>query len=404
MLLISGFAMLLGGCKSNPSGPAGDSIFLTNGRITVNNNPNGDRIKTYPDKDVPIDTTLGTIASFGKRTAKFKLKLRAEVIPPVSGGVTLQATHIAISGNYAYVSYNVRGATYLGGVDVFNISIKNNPALVSEAIFLNSDVSSVSYSNGKIYLAEATSDTGFAYPAAVEEITLVNNLLSLASRRVGVTSYVATDARASGTKLYVTSGSGGPATGGLAVLDTATLSIVYSDPFLDARALEFYGTSAVVLQGTPARFRTYSSAPAFMTSYNVGGATIPESKSTINIVLDRAFVGAGDAGAKVVNLNSGVVIDSIGRVTVAGLDPSLTVTNSVSVNKDILLLANGEAGVYVAQADIDMEATSTVSPHLVLLGAMQFGTAESANFVASSNDVIFVATGLGGLKILEVQY
>ncbi|MGB2867477.1 MAG: hypothetical protein WBD36_03425, partial [Bacteroidota bacterium] len=363
-----------------------------------------DRIKLYPDKDIPIDTTLGSISSFGKRAAKFKLKLRAEVTPPVSGGTTLQATHISISGNYAYVSYNVRGATYLGGVDVFNISIKNNPVLVSQAIFLNSDVSSVSYSNGKLYLAEATADTGFTYPAVVEEMTLANDLLSLTSRRVGVTSYVATDARVSGTKLYVTSGSGGPATGGLAVLDTATLQVQFSDPFLDARALAFYGTSGIVLQGTPARFRTYSSAPAFMTAYAVGGATIPESKSTIQVVLDRAFVGAGDAGAKVVDLNSGAVIDSIGPVTVTGIPSSLTVTNSVSVNKDILLLANGEAGVYVAQADIDMEATPSVSPHLVVLGAMQFGAAESANFVTSSNDVIFIATGLGGLKILEVQY
>jgi hypothetical protein len=67
-----------------------------------------------------------------------------------------------------------------------------------------------------------------------------------------------------------------------------------------------------------------------------------------------------------------------------------------------VLLANGEAGVYVAQARINLERSATGATRLRLLGSMIFRTAESANFVESSDDLIFVATGLGGLKIVEI--
>lgn len=39
----------------------------------------------------------------------FPLVLVAEVAPPSYNGKTLRATHIALEGNYAYVSYNTEG-------------------------------------------------------------------------------------------------------------------------------------------------------------------------------------------------------------------------------------------------------------------------------------------------------
>lgn len=310
----------------------------------------------------------------------------------------MQATHVVLTGDYAYVTYNVAGSTYLGGVQN-----KNFPTLLSQAIFTNTDVSAVTYDNGKLYLAEATSDTNFLYPAVIEEIVLQSNTISLNTRRKGISSFVATDIKAYGGKLFASSGSGGPAVGELTVLDAATLNEITSYQFLDARAVNVYSNLITIMQATPARLRVYDGTTnAFVKSITVGGANIADSKSTANVVLSRAFVAAGDEGMKVVSLTTDAVVDSIPRAIVAGLDPSLTVTNAVSVNNDLVFLANGEAGVYVAQAAINLETTSAGNTNLVLLGKMQFGAQQSANFVASSGDILFIAGGLGGLKIVEV--
>ncbi|MEX1140394.1 MAG: hypothetical protein WEB33_01860 [Bacteroidota bacterium] len=398
--------LVLFGCKDNPVEGDPSSENISNGRISITNNP-GDlsaRITYYDDRDVNLDTTVAPQPGMlAKSMAPLIMKYRAQVSPPSVNGSTLQATHIILVGSYAFVTYNMVGSSYLGGVDVFDVSNKNKPTLISQALFNQSDVSAVTYADGKLYLAESTSDTAFLYTAVVEEITLSDNKLSLTSRRVGLTSFVATDLSVSGGKLFATSGSGGPATGGLSVIDLATFTVTASDPFLDARSIDLYGTTAYVLQGTPARLRSYNTANnAFLGSIDVGGANIPESKSTVKITLDRAFVASGDEGTKVVNLPSGTLIDSLPRVTVVGLDPGLTVTNAVSIYKDLVFMANGEAGVYVAQAAVDLETVPTTDPNLTIRGKMQFGTAESANFVASNNAVVFVATGLGGLNIVEI--
>lgn len=122
------------------------------------------------------------------------------------------------------------------------------------------------------------------------------------------------------------------------------------------------------MQGIPARLRVYDGTTnAFVKSITVGGANITDSKSTASVVLSRSFVAAGDEGMKVVSLTTDAVVDSIPRAIVAGLDPTLTVTNAVSVNDDLVFLANGEAGVYVAQAAINLETTAAGNTNLVLL-------------------------------------
>ncbi|MEX2117904.1 MAG: hypothetical protein WEB37_13570 [Bacteroidota bacterium] len=399
-------ALVLFGCKDHPVEVDPSLENISNGRISITNNP-GDlagRVVYYDDRNVGLDTTVAPSGGMlAKSLAPLNMKYRAQVYPPSVNGTALQATHIVLVGSYAYVSYNMAGSTYVGGVDVFDVSNKNKPTLISQAIFSQSDVSAVTYSNGKIYLAEATGDTTFTYPAVVEEITLASNKLSLTSRRVGITSFAATDVVVSGGKLFATSGSGGIGVGGLSVIDLTTFTVTASDPFLDARSIDLYGATAVVMQGTPARLRSYNTGTnAFLGSTDVGGANIAESKSTVRIALDRGFVACGDEGTKVVNLNTGALIDSLPSVTVVGLDPSLTVTNAVSFYKDLVFMANGEAGVYIAQAVVNLETVPTTDPNLTLRGVMQFGTAESANFVASFNGLVFVATGLGGLNIVEI--
>ena len=400
--------MILYGCNKN--GPVdANSGDVSDGRINITNDEGTlDGGMDYSDtSNIVIDTTKAPNGKLEKRsriTSSITLKLLATRKPIKYKGSTLQATHVTINGDYAYVSYNTQGDVYLGGVDIIDLSKLSKPKLVSSATFNGTDVSALWYDSGKLYLAEATEDTGFTYPASIEEITLNGNKLTTNTRRVGVSSYVATDIKVSGGKIWVTSGSGGPGTGGLTILDASSFSQITEDLFLDARSVDIEGSTAFVLQGGPATLKTYNtSTNTNIASYPVGGANIPESKSVVEVVLDRAFVAAGDEGVKVFSTSSNLVIDELPAVTVSGLSSDLTVTNAVSISKEYLFAANGEAGVYVAQAQFDMETQSGGDPQLQYIGSLIFGSQESANFVASNGNILFVATGSGGLKIVEIQ-
>ena len=68
-------------------------------------------------------------------------------------------------------------------------------------------------------------------------------------------------------------------------------------------------------------------------------------------------------------------------------------------------MANGQAGVYVASISSKTNAELedvTDGNDIVLLGKFQFGNNQSANHVTFDKHSLFVASGLGGLKILKI--
>jgi hypothetical protein len=153
---------------SDGTGPGDQS----NDRISIVNNTGAllSRVTYYPDSTVPLDATgVGYSMTPTVRAAmsgdpgdptsgNLVLKLEAEVAPPSIGGNTLQATSVAIVGTLAVVSYNMRGAEYLGAIDVFDISKPKNPVLQSQALFQNADMNAVSTDGVHVYAAEATGD------------------------------------------------------------------------------------------------------------------------------------------------------------------------------------------------------------------------------------------------------
>jgi hypothetical protein len=74
------------------------------------------------------------------------------------------------------------------------------------------------------------------------------------------------------------------------------------------------------------------------------------------------------------------------------------------IKLDLLFISNGEAGVYVAQATQPFSATgSEASQQLTMLGRLRFGNLQSVNHVAYRSGHLFIAAGLGGLKIVKVN-
>jgi hypothetical protein len=417
-LPLLGLVALLDLSCSDASGPGNQA----NGRISITNDAGvlASRV-TYLNDSIPIDSVgvgypsapvpFGSAAVSRSAAASqvVSMSLKAQVAPPSIGGQTLQATSVAIVGNLAVVSYNMVGNPYLGGVDVIDITNRNQPVLRSEALFQNTDVSAVTLSGTNVYLAEATGDTGFTAPAVFEVVHLVGNQLVLTgNKRVGLGSYVATSV-ASGTRIYATSGDAGS----LYTLDPVTFNVTNSLPLHDARWVVVGGGQVAVVQGTPGILSVYNeSNMSVVGNWPFAGADIAQSKSQAVLVGGKAFIAAGDSGVRVLNASTGTALGSVPRPNPdsLGLSPAVVVTNSVTIDQDLMFISNGEAGVYLAQGSQAFSATGAGTlPAITMRGKLRFGSLQSVNHVAYSAGgpgnpgVLIVAAGLGGLKILQVN-
>jgi len=347
-----------------------------------------------------------SLVSLAGGAGSLNLKLKAEVAPPTVGGQVLQATSVSMVGNLAVVSYNMIGNPYLGAVDVIDVNPGGQPRLTSRALFQNADINAVSVSGANVYVAEATGDTGFQAPAVFEVMQLVgNNLVLNGNRRKGLTSYAGTGVAASGTRAYATSGN----TGALFVIDPVTLTPLDTILLHDARWVTVAGGKIIVVQGTPGQISVFNETTlAPVGTFTFKGADIAESKSTVEVAGGKAFIAAGDSGVQVLSASTGLVVGSVPRPNPdsLGLSPSVVVTNSASVDADLLFISNGEAGVYVAQGSQAFSATGAETQQTItMLGKLRFANLQSANHVAYSADkkYLIIAAGLGGLKIVQVN-
>jgi len=387
-----------------PGDQANDHISITNDESAIG----WRQIDT--DVDVPVDDTgIGYALVMGSArpaaAPSFSLKLTAEVLPPTLDGKVLQATSIAMSNNKAVVSYNMRGAEYLGGIDVFLVSTEKNVSLKSEALFSNADVNSVTYNDQHVYAAQACGDGAFPYPAVFEVLGLQGvNLVLEGNQRAPLTSYAGTSAVFHGSRVYATSGDNGA----LSAFDSESLDPQDSFDLRDARWVDVGDGKVVVVQGTPGQISVYDEAT--MTLENVfpfHGANVAESKSTVQVIGGKAIIAAGDNGVQVLSLATGSVLGHVPLPdhTELGLSPDVVVTNAVSAEGDLLFISNGEAGVYVAQVQnttFDQDWGET--PHTItVLGKLRFNALQSVNHVAYKDGLLIVASGLGGLKVVRLS-
>ncbi len=405
-------------CYEQVAGPSEE----TDGRVTIVNDSStlAERIE-YTDEEVPIEPPdPQTFASSpggpslmppALAPSSVDLRLIAEVDPPTVNGVELQATSISARTTAAFlVSYNVRGDTFLGGVDYIINWFGRFPRVLSAAYFADSDVSAVGLNGSAIYAATATDDPSFSSSAALDVLGLsFFGLRILGAGRQDLSSFAATSALAVGQVIYVTTGDGGD----LYALDANDLSILAQFPLDDARwvAHDADGGRIVVVQGTPGRIAVFEEGNFsggslnLLGTYPFDGADVPESKSTVEVVGGKAFIAAGSEGVQIMCLDDGSIVGSVPRPDPAslGLDPSVVVTNAVSVEDDLMFISNGEAGVYVAAGDEAFDETScSEAQNVGVMGRLQFGTLESVNHVDYRSGVLVVAAGLGGLKIVAV--
>jgi hypothetical protein len=75
----------------------------------------------------------------------------------------------------------------------------------------------------------------------------------------------------------------------------------------------------------------------------------------------------------------------------------------VTVDRDLMFISNGEAGVYVARATQRFDRSGCVPQNIAVEGKLRFAALQSANHVSFRDDYLFVAAGLGGVKVVRVR-
>jgi hypothetical protein len=337
--------------------------------------------------------------------APIKFELTADVGVPQVGKEPLAATHVAVSGTFAYVAYATPGESYGGAVDVFDVSVPESPVLVSSAQFEDTDVHALAVSGSTLWLATATASPAFAEPAVLEAITLKGGQLTDESRRVGLPSFAALGVVAQGTNVWVVSGNGGPNTGGVSVFDQVSLKPVWFDRVDDARAVGLNGSVVTVVQGTPGRVRLYTTGttPTFLRSFPVGGLSQRDGKAHIANSGNWGVVATGEGGPVFTRIRqngvtTGTTLFTVSKPALPDLDGAYTVTNGVAMSGDVLYSANGGAGVWVATGNWSRTAQNLV-PTVTSVGRLALDGV-SSNLVATANGTLLVATGQG-LKLLR---
>lgn len=317
----------------------------------------------------------------------------ASVNPPEIDGVSLRATHVAIHNNYAYVSYNVEGAVYKGAIDVIDISDPNNPLLAGQALFPNTDINSVIYNNGDLYIAGANPSLNAAStdPALLFKIGLVQNLpMSNNLILMDMPGFSGVDVTVQGNNVYGASGDNG-----VVAKYNQNGNLQNSISVTDLRALGVNNNKLVALSGSSGvhvyNANNFSSSLNFSTLQDV-----PQAKRTITFYNDYLLAAEGMDGVGIYDLNSGNQLNTLALPNISDLppsiDPSEVVTNSVSTLQDHIFVAQGAAGVSLFEVGNDLTDINDIGL-LDLEG--------SANYVKAEGYYLFVANGAGGFKILK---
>ncbi len=351
---------------------------------------------TYTNKIIEIvDNTNKNKPTQAPKKEDALLTLIAEVTPPSYEGTTLQATEVIIKGNKAYVSYNIAGEKMLGAIEVFNITKADNPELISSVILKDTDVNGITVHGSDLYFAGASNELH----AMLAKMKISAGKLTDDITTIDLPGFAGTDVDVSGNFVYATSGDNA----GISILNKSDLSLFSYHVVDDARGVDVDNDGIAVVYGTDAGIITFDIiSGALQNDFPLNGATISESKSTVEVKKGKAILALGDGGTQIVCMSTGEVLDNIDIPVVDGLDTSKTVTNSATAYKTVLAMSNGEAGAYIALADTSFSNNSCEVENLTLLGKLQFGDQQSVNHILFRNNILFVASGTGGLKILKV--
>ena len=366
------------------------SAKLLNSRMNLSSR----ELPVLSKKDQNYNLTAGS----EKVETSFKLTLVGELDSPILDGVKLQATDAKVQNKNLFISYNVRGEIKKGAVDLVDISNPKHPSLVSQLILQNRDVNAISYFNNALYLTGSWhKKISNSYGSRI----LVNKKgFTTDIEDAPLTGFAGTGIATNSDKIYITTGDNS----GLFTLDHTTLARERFTPLYDARDVYYKKEKKELwaLTGQTASLVKIKKNGSLQKKYELGGARIPESKSTLEVGKKFILASTGEKGFSVVCKEDGSIISEIAPPAIKTDNELPSVTNAVTSSGSFVFTANGEEGVHIYQMSKRSGKRGCENFQISHLGYIDFGDELSANDIDSKGDFLFVADGLGGLKIILI--
>ena len=344
--------------------------------------------------DVYDDFNAGNQSRFmDEQAGDYPLTLVAQVRPPsFDGAENLTATHVDIVGDFVYVSYNNVGPVYVGGIDIIYIADPANPRLTSRLYFTNADVNSLKYDNGFVYAVggvDAEASATATNNSFLIKLPVSGSRFDLSA---GVTfafqeGFNANDIAINGNKIFMTSGRDGFVT----EFDKTSLEILNATPYADLRSIAISNDQIAVLDASYG-VRFLDGALNETGDIAISSDFRLADKRTLDISNGRVVVAEGDRGAGIYNAATGELIEYVPiPISPELVAQSDVVTNATALNEDVLLMANGGAGLCISEDENGVD----------LVGIIELEG--SINYVASKDDYIFAASGQQGLQIIKMN-
>lgn len=360
-------------------------------------------------------------------------------------GVQLQASDISASGADTFVTYASvdTGGVIIkkGAVEHVKIKACTDPTKVCLAAsttlsFPGTDLFA-SYTDGtNLWVAGSTIDESVPNNyARLYRVTLdANKDPAAIAVTKALASYAGTSIAMAGSSLLLTTGTStnAPMMGGLNVLDPTTLNLTASQPLYDARGVKVDpsdATKAFVVRGAISSSNQgavdvfpSSGSATYTREIATGGNTIPKSHSSVQVGRSLVITSMGDQGLRVSCKATGASLATVAAPTVTGIPTAKTVTNSALAIPGYLMVANGEAGLYVYQFDKSSALNTSYCQGvtLTLLGRLSLSSSGTyvngelsansltyapflnvANLVTSR--MVMVASGNKGVSLLNMS-
>ena len=327
-----------------------------------------------------------------EQAGDYPLTLIAQINPPSYGSSALTATHVDIDGDYAYVSYNTPGQEYYGAIQVINIANPNNPRVTSQLIYLNADMNAIAYDAGYVYVVggvDSEKSVRATSNALLAKIPVAGGRLNTQNITYGFQEgFNANSVVVNGASVLVTSGRDGTLTS-YSKSDLITENEVL---YADLRSVSIDNGNIALLDASSG-VRVLNSAFQPVKEIPISTDFGAASKKTIDISGDQIIVAEASKGAGVYSYASGNLLEYIPiLINPEGVASSDINTNAVAINDDIILMANGGAGLCLSEKGTN---NTNVYGIIALDG--------STNFVASKDDYVFAASGREGFQIIKLN-
>jgi hypothetical protein len=329
----------------------------------------------------------------------------AQLSAPQINAMDLSATHCAVQGNRAYVSYNKQGDQHLGAVEIIDISDPAQPQLLEQIQFTQADVNAITaLSTTEIWVATSHQKLGAVVyrlnPEAdsYDRINLSNALNNGISASANGIAYTNTSILVSGGKTY----------GGTFKINRNSLVVESFDAYANAKYVQTNGqgeSSDFITLTTGSNAALYTGKPSdigtTLTSFDItpiDHLNVEQAQRGKNTITfdpfdpNKIYCAMGGTGLKAYNINTGALLnESKGSMLTEGN------TNAISLDEDYMYIANGADGIAIGEHVVDGE---TINPMFVW---DRVEMPASANYVTAQNDYVFVCKGLGGFHILDKQ-